>query len=150
MPHSSYESLEKDLPTLTSTENEVLDLSLKSFHKSLPVKKSIIQPKPVKVPHLQKKVKILQQKLRRKEKKITSLQDLLKTLRKKGILESDASSVLENCFQGLSKEIFKNEFLNVNRKAQGRRYSRDMKYFAVTLLYYSPKAYNYCRYLYLS
>lgn len=41
-------------------------------------------------------------------------------------------------------ELFNNELKNSN-KGTGCRYSKDMKEFALTLHYYSPKAYNFCR-----
>lgn len=41
-------------------------------------------------------------------------------------------------------ELFDNELKNSN-KVTGCRYSKEMKKFALTLHYYSPKAYNFCR-----
>lgn len=41
-------------------------------------------------------------------------------------------------------DLFKNESKNSN-KTTGRRYTKEMKQLALTLHYYSPKAYNFCR-----
>lgn len=41
-------------------------------------------------------------------------------------------------------DLFKNELKNSN-KTNGKRYSKEMKEFALTLLFYSPRAYNFCR-----
>jgi len=41
-------------------------------------------------------------------------------------------------------ELFNNELKNSN-KGTGCRYPKEMKQFALTLHYYSPKAYNFCR-----
>lgn len=50
-------------------------------------------------------------------------------------------------FDGLSKELFHNQLINQGKKPTGVRYSKEIKEFALTLSYYSPKALVYCRYL---
>lgn len=94
---------------------------------------------------LQKKIKILNQKIRRRNKKLASLQDLIKILQKKVLLEHEPSKIIENHFDGTLANSFKNELSNRYRNFKGRRYSKEMKQFALTLLYYSPKAYKFCR-----
>lgn len=80
----------------------------------------------------------------RKTQKINKLQDLLKELKDKHLLESEPASVLENCFDGEILEFLKNELQNQDRAKKGRRYSDTTKQFAMTLHYYSPQAYEYC------
>lgn len=41
--------------------------------------------------------------------------------------------------------ILKNELRNKGKSMYGKRYSDDLKKFAATLHYHSPKAYAYCR-----
>ena len=41
--------------------------------------------------------------------------------------------------------MFENEALNAGRAKKGHRYSASLKEFALTLHYYSPQAYDYCR-----
>jgi len=94
---------------------------------------------------LKKKLKLLQQKVRRQRLKINSLQQLLKSLKQKGLLNNDDGEVISSKFEGLSQEIFINELKNCKRHAKGHRYSAEIKKFALTLHYYSPKAYQYCR-----
>jgi len=45
---------------------------------------------------------------------------------------------------GTILDLFKNELKN-SKKDTGCRYTKEMKEFALTLHYYSPKAYNFCR-----
>lgn len=88
---------------------------------------------------------MLQQKLRRHNKKTLNIVDLLKTLWKKNLIEQQVETLLLNKFEGLSQELFKNELQNTESSNMNRRYSKEMKEFALTLHFYSPKAYNFCR-----
>ena len=51
---------------------------------------------------------------------------------------------LSKNFQGLTGELISNHFSNMNRKRNGVRYV-DVKKFALTLHFYSPRAYEYVR-----
>lgn len=125
---------------------------------------------------LRRKIKLLQQKLRRTKTKVHNLEDLIDSLKNDGHIDSEQQNVIINNFNGiynlsfynlisyalLSKslflnyillisvgnvfELFKNESKN-HDKTTGRIYTQEMKEFALTLHYYSPKAYNYCRLL---
>ncbi|KAF0705133.1 THAP domain-containing protein 2-like, partial [Aphis craccivora] len=64
---------------------------------------------------------------------------------KKGFIGGNEHDTLLDEFEGMSKELFKNQMNNQNKKATGQRYSNELKKFALTLNYYSPKAYKYCR-----
>ena len=90
-----------------------------------------------------KKVKALQQKLRRNEKKISFLKDMISHLQSKNYLTTDAATVLSENFSGLSYEIIKNQFLNQNVNPKGHRYNDEVKKFALTFHFYSPRAYNF-------
>jgi len=61
------------------------------------------------------------------------------------MLNNDSEDMLFSMFEGISSGIFKNQIKNAARAAKGRRYSPEIKQFALTLHYYSPKAYYYCR-----
>ena len=98
--------------------------------------------------HIEKqkgKIKILNQKLRRKGKRITNLSDRLNDLREKNLLSIDASQKLENTFSGLDYSIISSHHQNMNRAPVGRRYHDEVKRFALTLHFYSPRAYDYLR-----
>ena len=81
----------------------------------------------------QKKIiKTLQQKVRRKEKKIESLIADLK--REKSISKaSNAKETLDGSFNGLSLDLIQNHFINQNRDHRGRRHNEKAKKFALTL-----------------
>ena len=94
---------------------------------------------------LKRKYKTLQQKLRRKQRKIESMQDVINVLKnRKWISETNASN-LEDQFSGITKEIFQSQLRNNGKGATGRRYSEQLKQFAFTVYFYSPKAYNFLR-----
>lgn len=61
------------------------------------------------------------------------------------MLKNNAVFKLENEFGNLLVPLLQDERRNKNKSFQGRRYSEEVKRFAVTMHYYSPKAYEYCR-----
>lgn len=114
-----------------------------------PSKRSFNQltlPSPKRTPtRYKRKIKLLQQKVRRQNKTIKTLKDFLKNVRNQGMLSAEYEDIMLDKFGGMSAEIFKHELKNIGRKPKGRRYSTDIKEFALTLHYYSPKAYAFCR-----
>ena len=86
-----------------------------------------------------KKIKQLQRKALRKEKTITGL---LTQLNKQKFLSKELGEKLDQNFGHL--KLYKNELKNRDRKA-GSRYNQEMKEFAVSLHFYSAKAYNFVR-----
>lgn len=97
---------------------------------------------------LQKRIKVLNQKIRRQRRTICSLRDLVKDLKSKGLVENHTEKVLMSQFGGVAGVIFDNELANRFRDPRGRRYSQEMKKFALTLHYHSPQAYRYCRFVF--
>ncbi len=86
-----------------------------------------------------KKIKQLQRKALRKEKTITGL---ITQLNKQKVLSKELGEKLDQNFGHL--KLYKNELKNNGKKA-GSRYSQEMKEFAVSLHFYSAKAYNFVR-----
>lgn len=43
--------------------------------------------------------------------------------------------------------ILQNKKRNTGKSSHGRRYDKEVKKFAITLHYHSPKAYDFCRYV---
>jgi len=76
----------------------------------------------------------LQQKVRRQNKVINNLKDLVKNLTNQGMLNSEYEDILLDKFHGMSAALFKNQLKNLECKLKGRRYSTDVKEFALTLL----------------
>ena len=83
-----------------------------------------------------KEIKTLKQKVRRKEAKVTTLQNLIKDIKKKGLLAPSIADCLSENFEGLTGELISNHFSNINRNRNGVRYVDDVKKFALTLHFY--------------
>ena len=88
-----------------------------------------------------KKIKRLQKKVLRQAK---SIKGLMKTLNEKDLISKEFSEVLGSNFGHIEVDLFKNEFKNRSLQS-GFRYSNDIKEFAVSLHFYSPRAYKFVR-----
>ena len=131
-----------DIPSTSSTTTTTVTVATETL--SPPSKKSKPSPSPTKT-KLRRKIKTLKQKLKRKEKKIECMNDLIKTLKEKNLLSEDCGAIIEYHFSGMTKEIIKSELINHNRDGTGKRYSDEIKKFALTLHFYSPRAYDFLR-----
>jgi len=94
---------------------------------------------------LRNKIKLLQQTLRRKKKKIKTVFQLMITLQNKLLLNEEISNLVIENFSGIAKELFESQIKNSERGPTGRRYSDELKKIALTLHFYSPRAYEYMR-----
>lgn len=83
----------------------------------------------------QKEIRRLRQVKLRLSKKVAELKDIIKTLKDRSFISEEDGRVLENV-------NVHDGGLKLNRK---NVYSQEVKAFAVTLHYYSPKGYNYVR-----
>ena len=73
------------------------------------------------------------------------MSNLISHLQKKLVISSEQAGILHAAFENLQLSLFKNTKTNVKRKPSGRRYDDQMQEFALTLYFYSPKAYKYVR-----
>ena len=76
------------------------------------------------------KIKTLNQKPRRKENKVASLNDCLKEMKDKELVGPVAAAQLEEPFSGLLSEIILNHFNNQDKSSRGNRHSDQAKKFA--------------------
>ncbi len=106
---------------------------------------SIVHSLETKISAQVRKIRTLQQKIRRQKRKIYNLKGLLSILKSEGFLDTASVEILSEQFTGITREIFQNEVKNISKQPKGRRYSDEVKKFALTLHYHSPKAYEYCR-----
>jgi hypothetical protein len=81
---------------------------------------------------LRYKVKVLQQKVRRQQSRISNLKDLTRSLKKKGFVDDSVENLLLDRFDGMTLEIFKNQLINAKKLSHGRRYTDELKRFALT------------------
>lgn len=98
---------------------------------------------------LRKKMRTLSKRNERQEKKIKDLSDLVSTLTSANLIEREPAEILSTCFDSNILEIIKSELVNQNRSKNRREYNEVVKQFALTLYYYSPQAYDYCRNIFI-
>ena len=73
------------------------------------------------------------------------LTGVIEDLKSQGLMNNDQCQVLKDSFSGLSYDIIANHFKNKDKAAQGQRHSDEVKRFALTVHFYSPRAYEYLR-----
>lgn len=89
--------------------------------------------------NLQQKVKVLTQKLRRRANRIHDLKSLLNILKKRCKNFNEVEGMIKNNFIDIHKYLYK------DKSNKGNRYSEEIKKFALSLYYYSPRAYMFLR-----
>ena len=92
---------------------------------------------------LRRKLKTLPQQKRRQKVKIDGLNSIIKTLKNRKFLSKETSESLLEQFSGTFKTLIENEI--ENNKLKTRTYSDELKKFASTVHFYSPRAYLYLR-----
>jgi len=96
---------------------------------------------------LKKQIKLLQQTVRRQKLKISNIGKLITQLKKKNLaLEQDTllSLLVQKKFSDVPLHLIKNMILNQKKSTHAHRYLQEIKEFAATLHYKSPKTYNFC------
>ncbi|XP_071042246.1 DNA transposase THAP9 isoform X3 [Parasteatoda tepidariorum] len=91
-----------------------------------------------------KKIKVLHQKTRRYKKKVTSLNILFSELQKKKLVDEDAIHVLETV-SSVNKEFLTRQLASASNQAKPKAYLSELRAFALTLHFYSPRAYEFVR-----
>ncbi|CAI6377434.1 unnamed protein product [Macrosiphum euphorbiae] len=110
-------------------EDKMVQCNIKTFNKKL----------------YQNKIKILQQRLKRRNSKIKSLKDLILRIKKNVTYSDEVTQMLEENFGGFPLTLLLHEHKSKMLHKKGVRYTNAMKDFAKTLFFYSPKAYKYVR-----
>ncbi|KAG8173931.1 hypothetical protein JTE90_014540 [Oedothorax gibbosus] len=96
------------------------------------------------VQNCKKKIKLLQQTNRRNQKKISDLKSLMKECKNKGLITDDSLQILYKA-AGPNKELITRQLCKVTNSPIAKFYSPELRKFALTLHFYSPRAYNYVR-----
>ena len=94
---------------------------------------------------LREKMRMSRQKVIRLQKKVNSLNELIKTLKDKDLISDQVKETLEGKFSGISHEIFQRLSKQKKKTGQGLKYTPELKSFALTLQFYSTKAYKFVR-----
>lgn len=92
----------------------------------------------------EKKIRRLQAENNRLKKKVRNLEDILADLRGKRMLEDDVVLTMSSLTLSL-QELLKRQGQKSKNQAVTKTYSPALKTFALTLNFYSPRAYNYVR-----
>ncbi|CAB3994515.1 THAP domain-containing 9 [Paramuricea clavata] len=94
---------------------------------------------------LQQKIRTLQQKLRRTKTKMNTMHDVIQFLEEKLVLNPKESEALLSTLNNTQLIFLYNFQDNIKSAPSARRYSDEIKEFALTLYFYSPWAYKYVR-----
>ena len=87
-----------------------------------------------------KKVKSLNEKVHQRNKRIKNMNELINSLKKGKLILDEQCSLLEHNFSGMAETLFQNQMKNTKTTPYGHCYTDEIKQFAMTLHYYSPKA----------
>lgn len=98
------------------------------------------------VTELRQKVKVLQKRLLRREARLTKMMNVIEKLKKHSIRKQlSIEDLLRKHFTGFSLSIVKNELQNSSVSENRKRYSEEIRDFALKLYSYSPKGYKFVR-----
>lgn len=92
-----------------------------------------------------KGIKTPKQKVKWQQRKIDSLSGLLEDLKERTLIDQNYFFKIEQCFVGFYNGYDKNQIHNQDRDPRSFQYSDKVKKFALTLNFYSPRAYEYLR-----
>ena len=91
----------------------------------------------------QKKIKRLNERIRKRNKKIANLADIVQDLRRKNCVNTEQAVAIEDLAG--PKDFLKRQIMKSKGLSTPRKYSEEVRKFALTLHFLSPKAYNYIR-----
>ena len=97
-----------------------------------------------KIESLKKVNKIEKQRVHRLKKKVASLKSLIGNLKSKDLISSNCEDYLNMKFSGVSVDILKRA-MNPTKHGKKGACTPELRAFAMTLQFYSKKAYNYVR-----
>lgn len=92
---------------------------------------------------LKKKLKVSQQKVRRLNKRNESLKGIVNELKERDLISSACQEMLQRNLNGVPIALFKR--ITSSKSGKGCKYSPELKSFALTLQFYSAKAYDFVR-----
>ena len=94
----------------------------------------------VQMKSLKTKLKLQQQSSRRLKNRAKLLKNVIKTLKREDLISSNCKAMWKQHFEGLPLALFTRKTSTLKKK-----YSKELKSFALTLQFYSSKAYGYVR-----
>ena len=94
---------------------------------------------------MKRKLKIAQQRTRRLRKQLDTFQDVIAELKKKNLLTNQAAEEIEASFSSEASSLIKRQLNKSQKKLSVNTYPEELRRFALTLQFYSGRAYNYVR-----
>ncbi|KAM7286096.1 THAP domain-containing 9 [Ixodes scapularis] len=94
---------------------------------------------------LQKKLKYSQEVARRLKQKVSQVEEILQDLQRQQLISNDATNVLRRTFSSTTLELCLRMLKNSRGKVTREKYPPELRSFALTLQFYSTKAYEYVR-----
>jgi DNA transposase THAP9 len=94
---------------------------------------------------LRKRLKTSRTIVNRLRKKVKSLKEVIEALKKNSLISSNCEALLEASLNGIPLEVMKRITKQKSSKLSRKSYPAELKAFAMTLSFYSLKAYNYVR-----
>ena len=98
-----------------------------------------------KLDNLRRKLDTRQKGTRRLKQKVDSLQSVIKSLKDQNLITEHCESSLTSSLSGVPQELFKRITKNPKGKVCKSKYPEELMSFALTLQFYSAKAYDYVR-----
>ena len=119
---------------------------LKEHNYHIPLKKLKSESDKMKKERLElkNKLRVKKQSVKRLKRKVKSMKCLVKELRDKSLISTNAEEHLGQKFSVVSLELMKRSRFEKKGK-KFFKYSNELKCFAMTLIFYSTKAYEYVR-----
>lgn len=93
---------------------------------------------------LMKRITRLQKVKSRQKRRIVNLTSIVQKLKNNGMISHDAEEILVNHF-GSNNRLFYSLFRKSITHKNTKKYNKIIRQFAITLHYFSPRAYNYVR-----
>ena len=92
-----------------------------------------------------RKIKSLRKKSRRRDSKIHDAKELINKLKRQLLVKTEQAVLFHNHSRNLQLSLLVNSMKKWKCTPKKRRYTQELKEFALTLYFYSPRAYNYFR-----
>jgi len=128
---------EQQQPSTSVTEHEYLLPSPRKLKRRLDAATDALQLS-------KKRLKVSQQKTRRLAKKLETVTDILDDLRSKELLSQQAAESLSSSFSGPALDLVM-RCLSKSSRQPMKSYPAELRTFALTLQFYSARAYDYVR-----
>lgn len=110
-----------------------------------PIKTRIRKVHKDEIKSLKRRLSISHYEHKKTQLKYSKLKNVLKDLQKRNLLAAEDSDILQHLDTG-TRELIKRDIRKRKKLPVSRVYKPCLRQFALSLHYYSPKAYNYVRY----